>query len=242
MARAAGIPARVVAGYQGAERNPLGNYWMIRQSDAHAWTEVWLDDHWVRFDPTAAVAPDRVELGFDQAIDWSAEMDRGLVRRNAFIAQLALTWDAANAGWNQWVLSFGPKTQTSLLSAMGIERPSIKHLIVVMTVSTTLFLIGVSLAQRRYHEPGNDPLRKTYQKLCVRAEKAGRKRLASEGPQEYSVALQRIRPDLAAELQRVFRMYIALRYGGQDDADLLHNFRSAVKQFRPRLRPAPAQP
>jgi transglutaminase-like putative cysteine protease len=242
LARAAGIPARVVAGYQGAERNPLGDYWIVRQSDAHAWTEIWLEGRWVRFDPTAAVAPERVELGFDDAIDWSAETGRSLVRRNSFIAQLSLTWDAANAGWNQWVLSFGPTAQTSLLKAIGIDRPSTKHLIIIMTLSATLFLIGVSLVQRRYHRTASDPLGKTYARLCARAGKTGRKRRASEGPQEYAAALANLRPDLAVELQRLFRMYIALRYAGVKDADLMQNFRSAVKHFRPHLQPAPAQP
>jgi transglutaminase-like putative cysteine protease len=239
LARAAGIPARVVAGYQGAERNPLGNYWIVRQSDAHAWTEVWLDDRWVRFDPTAAVAPERVELGLDEAIDWAVESDRGLVRRNALVARLALTWDAANAGWNQWVLSFGPKTQTSLLSAMGIDRPSTRDLIIAMTLSTTLFLIGVSLVQRRYHRPAGDQLGKTYQQLCARAEKTGRRRLVSEGPLEYATALEKLRPDLAAELRTLFEMYTTLRYDGQNSHYLMQKFRSAVKRFRPRLRPSP---
>ncbi len=240
LARAAGIPARVVTGYQGAEHNPLGNYWIVRQSDAHAWTEVWLDERWVRFDPTAAVAPERVELGLEEAIDWSVESDRGLAHRSPFIARLALTWDAANAGWNQWVLSFGPKAQTSLLNAIGIDQPSIRHLIIAMTLSTTLFLIGVSFVQRRYHQPAKDQLRETYQRLCSRAEKAGRRRLASEGPQEYAAALGKLRPDLAVELRALFEMYIALRYDGRDGGALMQKFRSAVKQFRPRLRPSPA--
>jgi transglutaminase-like putative cysteine protease len=240
LARAAGIPARVVAGYQGAERNPLGNYWIVRQSDAHAWTEVWLDERWVRIDPTAAVAPERVELGFDEAIDWTVESNRSLMRRNPFVARMALTWDAANAGWNQWVLSFGPEAQTSILSAMGVARPSIRHLIIAMMLTTSLFLVGVSLVQRRYHQPVNDPLGKTYQRLCARAEKVGRKRLPVEGPHEYATALEKIRPDLAGELRTLFEMYIALRYDGRNNDDLMQKFRSAVRQFRPRFRPAPA--
>jgi hypothetical protein len=98
------------------------------------------------------------------------------------------------------------------------------------------------LAQRRFHQPARDPLKKTYQKLCARAEKTGRKRRASEGPQEYAAALKKIRPDLGAEVERLFQMYISLRYDGQDDTTLVQNFQSAVKRFRPRLRQAPVQP
>ena len=65
LARAAGLPARVVTGYQGGERNPVADYWIVRQSDAHAWTEVWLDGHWQRYDPTAAVAPERIGCGLE---------------------------------------------------------------------------------------------------------------------------------------------------------------------------------
>ena len=66
MLRAAGIPARVVAGYQGGEVSRGGNVWEVRQMDAHAWTEVWLDGQgWVRVDPTAFVAPERVEQGMN---------------------------------------------------------------------------------------------------------------------------------------------------------------------------------
>ena len=240
LARAAGIPARVVTGYQGAQRNPLGNYWIVRHSDAHAWVEVWLGSRWVRFDPTAAVAPDRIERGLDEAIDWDLETDRGLMRRNPVFARLRLTWDAANAGWNQWVLSFGPKTQQSLLMAAGIRQPTTQHLIVATALSITLFLIVVALWQRKYHRPRIDPLQRVYQRLCARAARTGRHRLPSEGPREYATALARLRPDLANEIKGLFGMYIRLRYEGAEDATLAEKFEYAVKKFS--QRPAAVRP
>ena len=105
--RAAGVPARVVTGYQGGEVNPVGNYLIIRQSDAHAWAEVWLAGRgWVRIDPTAAVSPQRIERGISSALPEGnalpmlARMDSTLLRK------LYLNWDAINNGWNQWVLGY----------------------------------------------------------------------------------------------------------------------------------------
>jgi transglutaminase-like putative cysteine protease len=242
MARAAGIPARIVAGYQGAERNPFGDYWIVRQSDAHAWVEVRLEDRWVRFDPTAAVAPSRIERGLDEAIDWSIESDRRLLRGNPVIANLKLSWDAVNAGWNQWVLSFGPKSQTSLLSAIGVHKPTMYHLVIAMSISVTLFLVAIGLLQRHHHRPPRDPLQTAYQRLCARAARAGRRKLPSEGPEEYATEMSRLRPDLATEIKALFRWYLHLRYDGRADGSLTRKFAAAVNRFRPRPPPAVAAP
>ena len=96
LARAAGIPARVVTGYQGGEYNPMGGYLLVRQSDAHAWSEVWLEGRgWVRVDPTAAVAPERVERGLDAAMSRSGEPVPGrFLRQSALLSQMRLAWDA----------------------------------------------------------------------------------------------------------------------------------------------------
>src|SRR5690606_12612239 len=104
--RAAGVPARVVTGYQGGEVNPVGNYLIVRRSDAHAWVEVWLEGRgWVRIDPTAAVAPQRIESGISSLP--AAEELPLLARRDfSLLRQLFLNWDAVNNGWNQWVLGY----------------------------------------------------------------------------------------------------------------------------------------
>ncbi len=108
MARAAGIPARLVTGYLGGEHNTLGDYWIVRQSDAHAWVEVWLDGHWQRYDPTAAVAPERIDLGMDSAIPEAGRSALTLMRRSPVLGDLLLSIDAVNAAWDQWVPGLWP--------------------------------------------------------------------------------------------------------------------------------------
>lgn len=233
LARAAGIPARVVTGYQGAEFNPLGNYWIVRQSDAHAWTEVWLDERWVRYDPTAAVAPERIEMGFDVSMDGRSSVAGNLLRTNSFISRLALSWDAINAGWDRWVLSFGPKGQETMMNLVGIDKPSVEYLTVALGISTTVFLILIGLLQRRSNTPPADSLQKSYEKLCARAGQVWRRRHPSEGPQEYLDAVCRTRPDLAAELQMLLAMYVQLRYEGRGDKLSTKKFQAAVERFKP---------
>lgn len=119
MMRAAGIPARVVAGYMGGEYNSLENYYVIHQYDAHAWTEVWLQgEGWVRFDPTVAVAPERVRqsLGELQANMVENFWSLGRYRHLAFFNQLRMQWDALNYRWHKSVMGFDTRAQDQLLN------------------------------------------------------------------------------------------------------------------------------
>src|SRR5690606_19479857 len=111
------VPARVVVGYQGGSYNARENYWLVRQRDAHAWAEVWLDGRgWVRIDPTAAVAPDRIERGIDYSLsDADAELLGNALSRNfGLIADLAMRWDAFNYHWSRWVLNYDARLQQQL--------------------------------------------------------------------------------------------------------------------------------
>ena len=125
--RAAGIPARVVAGYQGGEVNPAGNYLSVRQFDAHAWVEYWqAGQGWTSVDPTFAVAPERIEQGLEQALsgEQSFLADSPLsplrYRQVAWLNQLRLGWDDLNHGWQRWVLGYQGAQQLQLLQqALG---------------------------------------------------------------------------------------------------------------------------
>ena len=233
LARAAGIPTRVVTGYQGAEFNPLGDYWIVRQSNAHAWAEAWLDGRWVRFDPTAAVAPERIETGLNETMNWRSDSAGNLLRSNSFISRLAMSWDAVNTQWNRWVLTFGPKSQETMMSIVGIEKPSLQYLTIALAISTTIFLIILGLLQRRSNKPRIDQLQKCYQRLCARTGKISRPRRSSEGPQEYADAICKLRPDLATDLQNLFATYISLRYDSLSDTQATQNFSQAVARFQP---------
>lgn len=144
--RALGVPARVVTGYQGGSLNNLDGYWVVRQSDAHAWSEIWvLGQGWVRVDPTAAVAPGRV-----------GTLQRLVAPRNAvavalgnvspnLLASLRTLWDAANNGWNQWVLSYSQTRQLKLLQGLGFESPSWEDLLMLLSGCVIVAGLGGAL-------------------------------------------------------------------------------------------------
>lgn len=123
--RVAGIPARMVAGYQGGEYNQAGNYLTVHQFDAHAWVEYWVSGKgWVSADPTAQVAPERVERGLEDALS-SARGEGAFLesspfspmryRQLAWLNEARMAWDRLNYGWQRWVLNYQAETQGDLL-------------------------------------------------------------------------------------------------------------------------------
>jgi protein-glutamine gamma-glutamyltransferase len=169
LARGMGIPARVVTGYQGGERNPVDGFWVVRQSDAHAWTEVWLRGRgWVRIDPTSAVAPGRT--GSFQRL----QAPRGAVAA-AFgnvtpqlAASLRAAWDAINNGWNQRVLNYTQSRQLNLLKDLGFASPSwedLSYLLLGLIVVVALMGAAWTLWERRQHDPWLRLLARTRQRL-----------------------------------------------------------------------------
>lgn len=156
--RAMDIPARVVTGYQGGELNALDGFFVVRQRDAHAWTEVWLEDQgWVRVDPTSAVAPGRT--GTLQRLQSPPGLIGGALLGTvnpAFALQVRAMWDAMNNGWNQWVLNYTEGKQLNLLSQLGFESPSWEDLIFVLASLLTLASLagaGWAVWQRQRHDP-----------------------------------------------------------------------------------------
>lgn len=184
------IPARIVTGYQGGETNPIDNYWTVRQSDAHAWAEVWLDGRgWVRVDPTASVAPDRTTTL------QTLEAPRGVVGEAMFNLSPALgerlraTWDAVNNRWNQWVLNYSQDRQFDLLKNLGFESPSWRDLGYVMAGLLTLVsLAGAvwTLWERRQH----DPWLRLLQQARQRAQRQGIQASTHATPRQLAALLQ----------------------------------------------------
>ena len=205
--RAAGIPARVVTGYQGGYYNNIGDYLVVRQSDAHAWSEVWLPERgWVRVDPTAAVSPQRVDYGARAAAGASAawyQADWLLSMRNQF--------DLVNRGWNNLVVQFNAMRQQSVLTPFGIAKAEYYDLIWVLVGSSMLLLALYSWwVLRRAPEPG-DALDAAYRALCGKIAKGGIERLPSEGPRSFAARLATtISPLPGAD--ELFERYAGLRY------------------------------
>lgn len=233
--RDAGIPARVVTGYQGGQYNPIGGYLIVRQSDAHAWAEIWLRGRgWVRVDPTAAVAPSRVEIGIEAALP--NEAPGGLVfSHNSLLRHVALMWDSLNNGWNQWVLGYDTIRQARLWSQLGLGNASWQWLAsaLALTVSGALIVLFGYMTLRQ-RGASRDRVRDAYQRFCRKLGRRGLVRAAQEGPLDYVRRVTRARPELAGRARRITQLYIALRYGPTPNAAQLHKLRSLIRRFRVR--------
>lgn len=220
--RALGIPARVVTGYQGGEINPADGFMTVRQSDAHAWAEVWLEKRgWVRIDPTAAVAPNRVEKNLSSVIP--RQMLGGLITLDgsnsallARLQQFRQSWDAVTNAWNQWVLNYTPEQQQNFVKALGFKDVDWRTLIGLMFV-LGIAAVAIMVLPLILHQQKRDPIEAVYQKLCRRLEKKGFPRSIHEGPRAYGARLlgaeSPLRPEQKAALAHFLELYETVRYG-----------------------------
>jgi transglutaminase-like putative cysteine protease len=216
LARAAGIPARVVTGYQGGEYNPLNGYLRIRQSDAHAWSEVWLEGRgWERVDPTAAVAPERIERGIEAALAEGGESLPGsYLQNNALLSPLRFAWDATNTFWNNQVVGFSEDQQRWLLDRFSFGDGDWQQLGVALALSLVAFFAAMSAYLGwRFRPRSKDPLAQIYDQLCRKLGKHGLTRAPHEGPSDYVARVLQARPELAPQLVEARNLYVALRYG-----------------------------
>jgi protein-glutamine gamma-glutamyltransferase len=234
LARAAGIPARVVLGYQGGEFNPMGGYLIVRQSDAHAWSEIWIDGKgWVRVDPTAAVAPERVEQGMEAALGADEPVPGRLMKRFDTLAQIRLAWDAMNTFWNDQIIEFGTGQQRSMLDWLGIKDADWEALGLAMVIAMATFFAALTgWLSWRYRPRQRDPLIQTYVELCGRLAKKDLTRASYEGPDDYLTRVAQARPDLATDIQEIRSLYIGLRYGPSPLANQLSRLKFLVSQLK----------
>lgn len=233
--RAAGVPARVVTGYQGGEINPLGNYLIVRQRDAHAWAEVWLPEQgWKRVDPTAAVSPTRIELGMDAALPGSVGVAGVRVPADGVVGSvwrgLRHGWDAFNNAWNQWVLGYGPERQSRLLARFGLDASDSLQLALGLGGSVTLLLSLVGLWLRRRAAP-HDAVLEAYRRFQRKLARAGVVARPSEGPLALAARVQRVRPAAAPQVRSITRLYVHLRYGAGNGH--VRELEKAVAAFKP---------
>lgn len=219
--RAAGIPARVVTGYQGGELNPLDGYVTVRQSDAHAWAEVWLRGRgWVRVDPTAAVAPERVRRNLAAAVDvpppFGIDALRGLSMfggsSDSLLGRLRNALGAVNNGWNQWVLNYTPERQRGFLQSLGDSLAGWRVAGLIMLGAGVLLLARILYLRREI-----DPIEAVYSSLCKRLAHLhmGLARAADEGPTAYAAriaASQQLAPPSREAAAEFLRRYSAWRY------------------------------
>lgn len=227
MMRMLGIPARVVTGYQGGWYNDFGDYLLVRQSDAHAWSEVWLPGTgWTRIDPTAAVAPSRIERNALDALG-----GRRYALDFAWVRQVRNGVDWLGRTWNDGVIAFDATRQSRLLSSFGIERLGARTLVVLLAVGIAIAaLIIVPILLRRTPGRGQTPAQKTWRRFTRRLSRAGVPVSAAMAPLEVAQAAGRAQPHQAAEVQAIAEQYRQLRYGLHGGS--LDAFRRRVRGFR----------
>lgn len=225
MMRMAGIPARIVTGYMGGYHT--GSYLLVRQSDAHAWSEVWLEGRgWVRVDPTAAVAPGRIESGAMNALS-----SRRYMFDYEWIRSLKNNFDLLQRNWNEWVIAFGLEQQSRLFQPFGLERLDSTKLVLILVVAISLIAALMSPLLLRLRISSNrDAAAKIWDSFRRKLDKAGISTSAAMTPEELGRAATAVNPGEAEEIGRISALYRQIRYA--PNAPSLESLRKAVRGFR----------
>lgn len=232
--RAAHVPARVVTGYLGGELNTVGNYYIVRQSDAHAWAEVWLAGQgWVRVDPTGVIAPGRLESGLAAAVSDSAALP--FMERNPpqWMRNLRFNLDALANQWNQWVLGYDTERQFAFLTRLGMESITWQKMALNMSAGLGVVIALFSLFMLRHlYTRRPDRVQAAWLRLCSRLAGAGLPRAAHEGAQDYAERVAAARPELADTIRDLAVRYSALRYGTPEGEVAQREFLQRVRTLK----------
>jgi protein-glutamine gamma-glutamyltransferase len=231
--RAAGIPARVVTGFQGGNLNPVDDYMVVRDSDAHAWAEVWMGSSrgWVRVDPTAAAVPARVERGIAGAVPQGSALPIMIRQNLGWLRSLRNSWEALANQWNQWVLGYNPDRQREMLSWLGMEHPSWQSMAMLLfwSIAGVVMATGLWLVFRMRRESA---VQRAWLRFCAKLRRAGLERGAAEGPVHYATRAAGRLPQRADAIRAIARLYVDLRYGPKADGAGLAQLRDLVRGFR----------
>jgi protein-glutamine gamma-glutamyltransferase len=234
--RSAGIPTRIVTGYLGGRINPVNGMLIVRQRDAHAWNEVWLEGQgWVRVDPTGAVSPERIEQGIDSAL--SSDFPDLLnpfqdMLLGEWLQQLQDRWDAVNSLWNQWVLGYDAQRQKTIGHWLNLGNIDWRELTVGLVFGVTVILLGLLWwLLRPQYPPYIDPAQVLYLRLCRRLARLGMERAPHEGPLHFAQRVSRAYPERADKIQYATALYIKARYQPHPPPDILPKLRAAIRQF-----------
>jgi hypothetical protein len=233
--RAAGVPARVVTGYQGGEFNPIGGYLIVRQSDAHAWSEIWVAGRgWLRVDPTAAVAPERIEQGLIRAVAGDEPVPGRLRDASDLWLKVEFTWDTLNDLWNERVVRFNAAGQMNLMQRLGFDSPDWRTLGLGLAASLAAFFVSLSAYLAwRYRDPPRDWPARLHTETARRLRRRGLVPAAGEGPVAYLDRATQACPDIAQDLAAIRRLYVDLRYGPRPTATDLRRLKHRVNRLRP---------
>jgi transglutaminase-like putative cysteine protease len=237
--RAGGVPARVVTGYQGGQWNRYGGYLLVRQSDAHAWTEVWLQGvGWQRIDPTAVVAPSRLTRGADGLFPAGVSATQRVLRAT-WVLDVIQSWQAVDAWWQDEVVGFNFNKQQNLLEDLGLGQNALRALTSILIIGASTWLAALAWSLRpRAHPGAQDALKRSWLLLERKLRRAAAPRAAHEGVLDYAARVGCARPEIAATVNALAQRYARLRYGPAAQASEVQAFQRAVRML-PAV-PAPA--
>jgi protein-glutamine gamma-glutamyltransferase len=239
--RAGGVPARVVTGYLGGEWNPIGSYFVVRQSDAHSWAEVWLENRgWTRVDPTGVVAPERLQRGILDILPNAVSAQARFVWSQPWLAGLLQRWDAVNTGWNDRVVKFNYEDQLRLLRRFGIDSPDAQKLGWAFGAALVGWLLWIAWQVGRDESRRRpDDLARAYTALCKKLSRAGVDRKSHQGPLAFAAEISQRRPELAGVVGSLLLRYAQLRFGRPGQPVYLQqvrDFRREVRRLTVRAR------
>ncbi len=231
--RAAGVPARVVTGYQGGEFNPLDGYVTVRQAEAHAWAEVYVTARgWVRVDPTAVSMPGRVDSGMANSVPSGDPVPFMMRADAAWLKSMRYNWEALTNRWNLWVLGYNTDRQREFLARIGFSDADWRNLATMLLTTVGLILVALlAWSLKRLVRP--DPVQQLWLAFCRKLAAAGVERDPHEGPRDFTARAAQRFPNVAATIVAVGERYISLRYGAvRRDAELAE-LKKSVREFRP---------
>lgn len=234
--RGANIPARVVGGYQGGTLNQVGGFFEVRQADAHAWAEAWLEGKgWVRFDPTAAIAPERIERGVNidmqiasGAVSFSYPIHETELLR--WLKRSRQLWQSIDYNWQRWVINYHSASQMQFLELLGIKDLAA----LVKWMLTCLVLITLPLAWFLLRSRGSatDKSVRYYQAFCAKLASAGIEMHIGEGAKTFSERVEKRFPSRSTQVAQITALFVRLRYQANADVGDLHRLKKLVNEFR----------
>ena len=232
--RAAGIPARVVLGYQGGTINPVNHILTVRNSDAHAWAEVWYENKgWVRIDPTAAIAPQRIEQNLDAALDENESRPFHMQINGGLIKDALFYWDAIDNQWNQWVVGYDKQLQQDLLERVFNKKMPFNEIVIYM-IGSLMLMIAILLLSilKPWQQQPVEPVIKYYQLFCKKLAKCAIVKTPEEGPKDFAERAMKSLPNQKSSIERISQLYIKIRYGSSHSDNELEQMKGLVKKFR----------
>lgn len=232
--RLANIPARVVGGYQGGQMNSVGGFLEIRQADAHAWAEAWLEGKgWVRFDPTAAIAPERIEHGVNVDMQLaSGEVNFGMPVSESmalrWLKHSRQLWQSIDYNWQRWVINYRGASQGQVLEWLGIK--DVGDWVTSLLISTLGLTAPLAFYLLRKKAP--DQAMRYYCRFCAKMAKAGMPIQPGEGAKHFGERIISQKPQLSPLVEQITATFVRLRYQANAKASDLQTLKSLVDRLR----------